>query len=270
MANRPSWSASSRGMNVRRRSDEFNHFGWLYSTWTTLFTLFTAHSKNRPLDGKWHVYPEMAAAGLWTTPSDLARAGIQLQLALKGDSNCVLSRETATAMLTPGIEKEIGIGFFLSGTGRNVRFGYDGRDEGFVAEMTMYKETGNGAVIMINSNEGSAMLYEIERAIAREYDWLGYFDEEKKAVALSDETMGRFVGIYTNRAGLEYSVIHENDHLLFRPPGQPPIEVYPKSGTNFFMKILNAEIAFDVTKDGHVNGLKLQQEGRSFSAERKP
>jgi CubicO group peptidase (beta-lactamase class C family) len=76
----------------------------------------TAHPyKNRPLDGKWHVYPEMAAAGLWTTPSDLARAAIQIQLALKGDSNCVLARETAAAMLTPGIEEEIGIGFFLSG-----------------------------------------------------------------------------------------------------------------------------------------------------------
>jgi CubicO group peptidase (beta-lactamase class C family) len=231
----------------------------------------TAHPyKNHPLDGKWHVYPEMAAAGLWTTPSDLARAAIQLQLALKGDANCVLSRETATAMLTPGIEEEIGIGFFLSGKDRNVRFGHSGWDEGFVAEMTMYKETGNGAVIMINSNEGNPMLYEIERAIAREYNWVGYFEDEKKSVALSDDTLGRFVGIYTNKAGLEYSVLHENRHLLFKPPGQPPITVYPQSATNFFMKILNAEITFDVTKEGHVKTLKLQQEGRTFSAQRQP
>src|SRR5204863_9129420 len=99
----------------------------------------TAHPQHyRATVGGWHVYPEMAAAGLWTTPSDLARAGIDVQLALKGDSNCVLSRETAIAMLTPGIEEEIGIGFFLSGTDRNVRFGHNGWDEGFVAEMTMY------------------------------------------------------------------------------------------------------------------------------------
>jgi CubicO group peptidase (beta-lactamase class C family) len=231
----------------------------------------TAHPyKDHPLDGKWHVYPEMAAAGLWTTASDLARAGIQVQLALKGDSNCVLSRETATAMLTPGIDEEIGIGFFLSGKGRNVRFGHSGWDEGFVAELTMYKETGDGAVIMINSNEGDPMLYEIERAIAREYNWGGYFEDEKKSVALSDDTLGRFVGTYTNKAGFEYSIIHENGHVLFRPPGQLPIEVYPQSGTNFFMKVLNAEITFDVTKDGQVKVLKLQQEGRTFSAERKP
>lgn len=231
----------------------------------------TAHPyKNRPLDGKWHVYPEMAAAGLWTTPSDLARAAIQIQLALKGDSNSVLSRDSATAMLTPGIEEEIGIGFFLSGKGRNMRFGHSGWDEGFVAEMTMYKETGNGAVIMINSNEGDPMLYEIERAIAREYNWIGYFEDEKKPIPLSDDTLGRFVGIYTNKTGLEYSVIQENGRLLFKPPGQPPIEVYPQSGTNFFMKILNAEITFDVTKDRRVKGLNLQQDGKTFSAEKKP
>jgi len=231
----------------------------------------TAHPyKNHPLDGKWHVYPEMAAAGLWTTPSDLARAGIQLQLALKGDSNCVLSRETAIAMLTPGIEEEIGIGFFLSGTDRNVRFGHNGWDEGFVAEMTMYKETGSGAVIMINSNEGNPMLYEIERAIAREYNWSGYFPEDKKSVTLSDSTMGKLVGTYSNNNGFEYSVTRENGHLFFKPPGQLPIEIYPASETNFWMKILNAEIRFDLTKDGLAKDVNLIQDGKTTSAERKP
>jgi hypothetical protein len=134
----------------------------------------------------------------------------------------------------------------------------------------MYKETGNGAVIMINSNEGNPMLYEIERAIAREYNWVGYFEDEKKPVPLSDDTLGRFVGIYTNKAGLEYSVIQENSRLHFKPPGQPPIEVYPQSGTNFFMKILKAKITFDVTKDRRVKGLNLQQDGKTFSAEKKP
>jgi CubicO group peptidase (beta-lactamase class C family) len=231
----------------------------------------TAHPyKNHPLDGKWHVYPEMAAAGLWTTPSDLARAGIELQLAFKGDSNCVLSTQTATAMLTPGIEEEIGIGFFLSGTGRNLRFGHSGWDEGFVAEMTMYKETGKGAVIMLNSNEGNPILYEIERAIAREYDWMGYFTEEKKSVSLSGDSLRACVGTYASKSGLQYSVVEEKGHLLFQPAGQPPIEIHPESGTNFFMKILNTEVTFERTKNGRMQGLTLRQDGRTTTAERKP
>src|SRR5262249_22335672 len=140
----------------------------------------TAHpSKNRPVDGKWHVYPEMAAAGLWTIPSDLARAGIELQRALKGESNGVLSAETVRQMVTPGISEEIGIGFLLEGKDKAARFGHGGWDEGFVAHMQVYKENGMGAVIMVNSNEGFPIQDEIERAIAREYEWPGYFPEEK-------------------------------------------------------------------------------------------
>jgi hypothetical protein len=36
----------------------------------------TARSRDgsgKGLDARWHVYPEQAAAGLWTTPTDLAK-----------------------------------------------------------------------------------------------------------------------------------------------------------------------------------------------------
>jgi CubicO group peptidase (beta-lactamase class C family) len=58
-------------------------------------------SNGNPVEEKWHVYPEMAAAGLWTTPSDLARYAIQLQQAYAGRSSSVLSTQTARQMLTP-------------------------------------------------------------------------------------------------------------------------------------------------------------------------
>lgn len=231
----------------------------------------TAHPyKNVPVNGKWHVYPEMAPAGLWTTPSDLARAGIELQLALKGESNRLLSAETVTRMLTPAIEEKIGIGFFLSGTGRTARFEHGGWNEGFVSEMTMYKETGSGAVIMLNSNEGAPMLKEIERAIAQEYKWIDYFPGEKKSLTLSREILGAFVGTYLSKSGLQFSVVEENGQLLLKPAGQPPIAIYPESSTNFFTRILNCEITFNRTEDGHVKGLTLQQQGGAISAERKP
>jgi len=73
-------------------------------------------------------------------------------------------------------------------------------------------------------------------------------------VALSDDTLGRFVGTYTNKTGLEYSVTQEDGHLLFKTQSQPPIEVYAQSGTNFSTKILNAEIAFGVTKECRSKG----------------
>ena len=58
----------------------------------------------KPVQGGAHTYPEMAAAGLWTTPSDLARYILEVQNSLVGKANHVLSTTTTREMLTPGKE----------------------------------------------------------------------------------------------------------------------------------------------------------------------
>lgn len=231
----------------------------------------TAHPwKGVPLEGKWHVYPEMAAAGLWTTPSDLARAGVEVQKALLGESKRVLSARSVAQMLTPSAASEdIGIGFFLEGKERNVRFGHGGWDEGFVADMAVYKDLGLGAVVMINSNEGGPLLDEIRRAIAREYGWPGYFDEEKGEAAVSAEALDAYVGRYEAKSGFACTVSKENARLFLAASGQPPLELHPESDTKFSAKDLNLDVTFDRAADGVVKGLTLSQAGRQTSAERK-
>src|SRR6266498_896201 len=231
----------------------------------------TAHPwKNHPVEGKWHVYPEMAAAGLWTTPSDLAQAGVELQLALKGESKRILSAERVAQMFTPGIDQAIGIGFFLSGLDGSVRFSHDGWDEGFVAEMTMYKDTGMGAVIMLNSNEGAAMLNEIERSIAREYGWPDYFPKERATAELPAELRQAFVGEYVGKSGFKCAITTAKGKLLLAAAGQSPVELNAETKTNFSITTLNGEITFDWTTKGEVRGLTLQQGGKQISAEKKP
>jgi CubicO group peptidase (beta-lactamase class C family) len=72
------------------------------------------YSKGKAVQGKWHIYPEMAAAGLWTTPSDLAQFAIIIQKAFHGESNRVLSQSMTRQMLTNQKEGG-GLGVFLSG-----------------------------------------------------------------------------------------------------------------------------------------------------------
>jgi CubicO group peptidase (beta-lactamase class C family) len=229
----------------------------------------TAHPwRYQPVKGKWHVYPEMAAAGLWTTASDLARVGIEVQLALKGDSE-FLSESIAPQMLTPQTDDNNGMGFFLQGEGKTIRFGHGGWDEGFVAQLTMYKELGIGSVIMVNSNQGAPMMPEIERAIAREYDWPGYFPEEKAAVQISQDTLQAYVGEYVTESGFQFIVTQEGTSLIIEPSGQPPIELHPKTETEFFMKVVNADVTFEKTDDGKITGLKLHQAGRQIAALKK-
>ncbi len=120
--------------------------------------------------GRWHVYPEMAAAGLWTTPSDLARFAISIQQSLAGKPDAVLSQAMARRMLVNQRNND-GLGVFLGGNGKTLRFFHDGRDAGFDASMNAYAETGQGAVIMINANNDSSAVLRVMFAIGKEYRW---------------------------------------------------------------------------------------------------
>jgi len=123
--------------------------------------------------GRWHIYPEMAAAGLWTTPSDLARFAIAQQDTFAGRSHPVISSAMAAQMMSVQMAND-GLGVFLEGAGEDLRFAHGGRNEGFDTQMTAYLKSGQGAVIMINANDNSMTVAEIMEKIAEVYGWKNY------------------------------------------------------------------------------------------------
>jgi CubicO group peptidase (beta-lactamase class C family) len=116
-----------------------------------------------------HIYPELAAAGLWTTPIDIARFALALLDAWAGRATPVLSQSTTRQMLTPGLGG-YGLGLMIRGAAPNRRLSHGGVNRGFVSSMVVY-ETGEGAVIMTNSDGGGILVDEIMRGIATEYRW---------------------------------------------------------------------------------------------------
>jgi CubicO group peptidase (beta-lactamase class C family) len=128
-----------------------------------------AYWDGKPVHGKWHVYPEMAAAGLWTTPTDLAHFAIEIALSKNGKSNRVLSQKMTNEMLTPVLE-EAGLGFFMDKQNPG-QFGHNGADEGFQALLTMNANTGKGLVIMADSDNGISVADFVLRSVATEYSW---------------------------------------------------------------------------------------------------
>jgi CubicO group peptidase (beta-lactamase class C family) len=127
----------------------------------------------KPVRGRWHIYPEMAPAGLWTTPSDLARFAIAVQDAVAGKPDAALSSATAQLMVTP-VMNGYGLGFSKSGKGSSERFNHNGRDQGFDSQLVAYRETGQAAVVMINANENSSFMPRVMAAIAEHYKWPEY------------------------------------------------------------------------------------------------
>lgn len=146
-----------------------------------------------PVPGKRHTYPEMAAAGLWTTPTDLAKFAIAIQNSLHGARGAILDSATAWSMVTP-VKDQAGLGFFMQHLDGAVYFGHNGADEGFQALLIASRDGGYGAAVMANSDNGIALADEIVRAIAREYGWDDYLADAVTPVALTEEQLQGYTG----------------------------------------------------------------------------
>lgn len=229
----------------------------------------SAHPNNSlPIEGKWHVYPEMGAGGLWTTPSDLARFAIEVQLSLLGKSNRVLSVDMIREMLSPQVEDHVDLGLFLANKGEWARFGHSGGNEGFVCNLTAYKSLGKGAVIMTNSGRGFDVIIEFQRAIAAEYGWPDYVPAPPTAIEVSPDSLSAFVGTYELRPDFPLIVTINNGNLCLQPARQPTMPLYAKSETEFFAKVVDAEVAFMRSDAGDVTSLIFKQNGREMTAKR--
>jgi len=123
----------------------------------------------KTVHGRWHIYPEMAAAGLWTTPTDLAKFAIEIALSKQGRSNRVLSQKMTEEMLTPVMD-EVGLGLFVEKDNPG-QFGHEGANEGFQALLTMNSATGNGVAMMADSDNGISLMNAVLRRVSKEYGW---------------------------------------------------------------------------------------------------
>jgi CubicO group peptidase (beta-lactamase class C family) len=159
-----------------------------------------------PVPGKRHVYPEMAAAGLWTTAGDLARFATAVQRSLRGDQGSLLAKATAERMVTRFIGDH-GLGFGVETHGGETYFAHGGADEGFQAYLVAHRD-GWGAAVMANSDNGIALAVEILRGLARQEGWKGYLPEALAPAALSASDRSALAGRY--RAGSDDALTIED------------------------------------------------------------
>ena len=194
----------------------------------------------REVEGKIHIYPEMAAAGLWTTPTDLAKFAIEMQLSLAGRSNKILTKQSVETMTT-GVLNNVGLGFFIEKHGSAAYFGHGGSDEGFTSELLVSRDKGYGVAVMVNSDNGG-ILREVVRAVAREYGWDEFLPAPYEIISLDAAQLATFEGRYqvnpdrvvTIRA--EAGVAGAKPRLWAYPTGDPEFELLPISETTFIRR----------------------------------
>ena len=228
-------------------------------------------SGGEPVKGGPHTYPEMAPAGLWTTPSDLARLAIEVQNEYAGKSSKILSQEMMKQMLRRQ-KDDWGLGFGLQNSGSKLIFGHGGANEGYRCDLEAYAESGQGLAIMTNSDSGGGLATEYLRAVGKEYSWSDFQPTERTVGKADPALFPAYTGTYeiTGMGKLTISTKEGKLFILADPLGPDPQELLPESHTQFF--VLSGEVTFTFEKDekGAVSKVRVKAGSQSFEAKKLP
>jgi CubicO group peptidase (beta-lactamase class C family) len=123
------------------------------------------------LPGGWRVMPELAAAGLWSTPTDLARLLVEVGRAWRGEAAAVLDQRLAREMLTPQEGGPYGLGASIAGPDDAPVLMKRGQNIGYQGYLLLFPATGQGIVAMTGSDNGTTLAEAIIRRAAIAYGW---------------------------------------------------------------------------------------------------
>jgi CubicO group peptidase (beta-lactamase class C family) len=200
----------------------------------------------KPVAGRWHTYPELTAAGLWTTPGELARFVMEIQQPGK-----VLKAETVKTMLTSG-PGDYGLGIGLGETAGRASFSHGGGNEGYRCEYFAYRDSGDGAIVMTNSDNGAPLKNEILRAIAVEYGWVDWLPRERTVVPVDAAVLASYVGDYQFPGGPLVNV-RVKDGKLIAGIGSDTVALSADAPDSFFDMDGGApDLKFVKTVDGSI------------------
>lgn len=211
------------------------------------------------IEGLWHNYPEQAAAGLWTTPSDLAKYCIEVQEILKGKTSGVLSKQTIDQMLTKH-KGDWGLGPSLNGEGDSLVFGHGGKNAGFTNNMSAYAHLGHGVIVMTNADNGGRLAREIELGIYDHYGWSIGKPNIIDVIDLTEEELNKYVGKYSLK---EQNLVVEmklvDGHLRSQTP-LGYLKLLPMTETKFLD--IESVTVIEFTVDEKVTGFTVNNQFR--------
>jgi CubicO group peptidase (beta-lactamase class C family) len=222
----------------------------------------------KPIPGKYHIFPEQAAAGLWTNPTDLAKFVIGLQQAHEGKLPKLLKQESTRLMFTPYQNKMgVGLGAFVNTTDSTQYFSHPGSTLGFQSIYYGSLQGGNGVIIMTNGSS-QQLLPEVVNSVAKVYGFKDlYRPNVKKLVALPADVLQTFTGKYQLAPNRTLTILLEDGHFYVRMQGEMKRELFAEAPYKFFLRDLPYEVEFVKDADGVIN-LMLYGGGEKAEAKR--
>lgn len=202
-----------------------------------------------------NTYPELAAAGLWTTSTDLAKLLIAVRNAETGGPS-FLPAAAAHEVLTPGLNN-YGFGVFVSGTGAHRRFMHSGGNRGFKSSYVMYLDSGDGVVIMTDGDNGPFLGGEVTKAVAATYNWPDFEPHLAKRQPIDAAAMHDRLGRYAipasdDRATQYVDLIEEGGAWFIDRADLGRIALVPTGPLSFVAPETGDTLAWDAHDTGLV------------------
>ena len=191
-----------------------------------------------------YLYPELAAAGVWTTPTDVARLALRIQAGLSGRLGSGLSKASAAEIVKPGLDGW-GLGVRLGGHAGHAYIERRGEANGYASYVVMY-ESGDGVVIMTNGANGAELVDELRRTIAHQFSWADFQPIERSVTPVSSDLTDRYVGYYRLGRYRMLRITKQNNHIFAKLPGLAAREIFPIDELIWFFADNNQIINFEI------------------------
>ena len=198
----------------------------------------------QPYPGGPNTYPELAAAGMWTTPTDLAKFVLSVQASARGRGGQVLRPAMASAMLGP-VKNGYALGLEIAGAGAARSFAHGGSNRGYQNSLFAYSALGEGAVVMTNSDAGADLARAVIRAIAAEYKWPSYQTVERAAVPVTAATAHKLAGKYAIEGLGDFEITDDGGQPVFWLKAGQGEPLYAASASEYFVLSQQLELHWD-------------------------
>ncbi len=231
------------------------------------------HAGGEPVTHGYRTYSGEAAAGLWTTATDLAQFTLSIQSAAAGQSDSILTQKMANQMLTAQLSDCVrcwGFGFEILGDGTARWFTHDGINVGYDSKLIANVSTGDGAVVMTNGSLSFGLIHEILDSIAREYDWPDYpVKGQTESVPIPENALISFPGDYELEPGFNVTVVADNGRLFLQIPTQGRTELYASTPTSLFNTAIDwGPMTFVADESGQITHMMIGHPGQQSTHKR--
>lgn len=212
-------------------------------------------------EADWNLYPEAAAAGMWTTPSDLLILAQNLIKTLDGETTALsLTQNNIQQMLNPqlplqhGVTSYSGLGFGCSRQADEPNFGHSGANKGYKCSIRVFPKSKTAIAVMTNSDNGDILISEIISSLNR------HTDAFRTTWQLADDDI---VGTYKSNAGLKIEIQRSEQQIFIKCAKQPAIALHHCGGAEFTAKSLDIYVTFS-NSGQKTPSLTLSQSGRDI------